>query len=207
MAGAVSGVDSRERPLPWACSGPSLAEPVGLPSTVCVPTKPRHRAWGQPLGSGATARPWPAADDLARPEPAETLPRHCGTKTKKPLSQRDHACENCGANGDRDLVSAAVGTCVVFTDATDPRTARVDPELASRFGDWLAAQQEALTRSTSTAEPTHVGTGSVGSHAVAAAGYEDPDRPTPDTATPAVTSPAQAEPAPSMSHHHLRLIS
>ena len=132
----------------------------------------------------------------------------CGTKTKKPLSQRTHDCESCGATGNRDLISAALGTCVMFATPTDPRTASVDPELATRFGAWLATQQEALHRSTSTTTPppTGVGTGRTGSHlAVAAAGDVDPDRPTPEQTPSQVTSPDQTHPEPTM--NQLRFIS
>ena len=52
----------------------------------------------------------------------------CGARAKKPLSQRWHSC-TCGAEGDRDLVSALLAACVTVTDPDDPKTARLDPAL------------------------------------------------------------------------------
>jgi len=50
----------------------------------------------------------------------------CGHRVKKDLSTRAHDCGACGFSGDRDLVSAALDTCVVSTDLSDPFSARVD---------------------------------------------------------------------------------
>jgi hypothetical protein len=50
----------------------------------------------------------------------------CGKRARKGLGQRTHVCASCGFTGDRDLVAAALGTCVVHTDLSDPLTARVD---------------------------------------------------------------------------------
>ncbi len=50
----------------------------------------------------------------------------CGRRSKKDLSTRVHRCDVCGFTGHRDLVSAALGTCVVRTDLSDPRSARVN---------------------------------------------------------------------------------
>ena len=52
----------------------------------------------------------------------------CGARAKKTLSQRWHACA-CGAEGDRDLMSALLAACVTHTDIQDPKTARLDPAL------------------------------------------------------------------------------
>jgi hypothetical protein len=49
----------------------------------------------------------------------------CGHRVQKDLSTRTHRCGACGFRGDRDLVSSALGTCVV-TDPGDPFRARVD---------------------------------------------------------------------------------
>ncbi|MHB1823324.1 MAG: hypothetical protein ACYCTL_12280, partial [Acidimicrobiales bacterium] len=48
------------------------------------------------------------------------------------LSERVHACVNCGLVADRDLVSAALGSFVVFSDPSDPASARVGYELSRR---------------------------------------------------------------------------
>jgi transposase len=50
----------------------------------------------------------------------------CGQRARKGLGQRTHVCASCGFTGDRDLVAAALGTCVVHTDLADPLSARVD---------------------------------------------------------------------------------
>jgi ribosomal protein L37E len=50
----------------------------------------------------------------------------CGRRAKKDLSTRTHVCTACGFVANRDLVSAALGTCVVCTDLSDPRSARVN---------------------------------------------------------------------------------
>jgi transposase len=49
----------------------------------------------------------------------------CGRRARKDLSTRSHVCVACGFCGDRDLVSAALGTCVVHEDAAAPASARV----------------------------------------------------------------------------------
>jgi hypothetical protein len=49
----------------------------------------------------------------------------CGHRVQKDQSTRTHHCGACGFGGDRDLVSSALGTCVV-TDLDDPSSARVD---------------------------------------------------------------------------------
>ncbi len=49
----------------------------------------------------------------------------CGRRVKKDLSNRTHRCDSCMFSGNRDLVAAALGTCVV-TDLNDPLSARVD---------------------------------------------------------------------------------
>lgn len=134
----------------------------------------------------------------------------CGNREKKPLSQRDHDCRTCGVRGDRDLVSAAMGTCVAFADPDDPRSARVDPNLAAAFGRWLQdpAQQEALVRSTSTAAPASAGTGKAGSHLrVAAAGHAEPWPPHPVHRHPCGDVAGPGEPAAAMNRKQLRFIS
>jgi hypothetical protein len=54
----------------------------------------------------------------------------CRARVPKPLAQRTHDCPHCAPHGDRDIVSAALAACVTLADPDDPRTARVDVELA-----------------------------------------------------------------------------
>lgn len=59
---------------------------------------------------------------------ATALSSHClcGQRKKKDLSERRHVCATCGFTGDRDLVSAAIGTCVVSAESGTPSSARVN---------------------------------------------------------------------------------
>ena len=66
----------------------------------------------------------------------------CGARVPKTLAQRTHHCPACGLRGDRDITSAMLAACVHLTDPDDPRTARVDFELAHALRAWLASQQE-----------------------------------------------------------------
>jgi hypothetical protein len=66
----------------------------------------------------------------------------CGHRVKKTLAQRTHHCTRCGLKADRDIVSAILAACVDLTDPNDPRTARVDYQLAHALHAWLAPQQE-----------------------------------------------------------------
>jgi hypothetical protein len=66
----------------------------------------------------------------------------CGARVPKTLAQRTHDCPHCGLRGDRDIVAAALAACVRLADPDDPRTARVDFELAHALRAWLASQQE-----------------------------------------------------------------
>jgi hypothetical protein len=66
----------------------------------------------------------------------------CGARMAKTLAQRIHDCPQCGLQGDRDIVSAALAACVTLTDPDDPRTARIDYGLAHALRAWLASQQE-----------------------------------------------------------------
>jgi hypothetical protein len=45
-------------------------------------------------------------------------------------------------HADRDIVSAALAACVELDDPDDPRTARVDNQLAHALNAGLASQQE-----------------------------------------------------------------
>jgi hypothetical protein len=75
---------------------------------------------------------------------ATAMSQHClcGARVPKTLKQRTHHCRECGLQGDRDIVSAALAACVELTDPHDPRTARVDYRLALALRDGLASQQE-----------------------------------------------------------------
>jgi hypothetical protein len=83
----------------------------------------------------------------------------CGHRASKDLSTRTHSCAACGFSGDRDLVSAALGTCVRHIDVTAPTSARVD---FTKSAVLLAAlspspltngHQDALTSQTCPLEP------------------------------------------------------
>jgi hypothetical protein len=66
----------------------------------------------------------------------------CGARVAKTLAQRTHDCPHCGLRGDRDIVSAALAACVTLANSEDPRTARVDYQLAHALRAGLASQQE-----------------------------------------------------------------
>jgi hypothetical protein len=66
----------------------------------------------------------------------------CGVRVPKTLAQRTHDCPHCGLRADRDVASAMLAACVRLADPDDPRTARVDFELAHALRAWLASQQE-----------------------------------------------------------------
>ena len=90
----------------------------------------------------------------------------CGARVPKPLAQRTGVCPHCGLHGDRDIVSAAVATCVTLTDPDDPRTARVHYRLAHALRAGLASQQEwegSVNRHQPPASPD-AGTARTGSH-------------------------------------------
>jgi hypothetical protein len=63
----------------------------------------------------------------------------CGARVGKTLALRIHHCPHCGLHGDRDIVSAVLAACVTLTDPDDPRTARVDYQLAHALRAWLAS--------------------------------------------------------------------
>jgi hypothetical protein len=62
----------------------------------------------------------------------------CGRRAKKDLGERVHRCASCGFTGHRDMVSAALGTCVVHTDVSDPRSARVNYAMSATLQAELA---------------------------------------------------------------------
>ncbi len=66
----------------------------------------------------------------------------CGNRVPKTLAQRTHVCDHCGLIADRDITSAMLTACIDLTDPDDPRTARVDYQLAHALRAWLASQQD-----------------------------------------------------------------
>ncbi len=75
----------------------------------------------------------------------------CGRHAKKDLSTRVHHCAGCGLTGQRDLVSAALGTCVEHADVSDPRSARVN--YASAAAVLAALKVVPITQSPTTSTP------------------------------------------------------
>jgi hypothetical protein len=66
----------------------------------------------------------------------------CGARVPKTLAQRTHDCPHCGLHADRDVTAAMLAACIDVADPDDPRTARVDFDLAHALRAWLASQQE-----------------------------------------------------------------
>ena len=103
----------------------------------------------------------------------------CGHRTKKRLNIRIHACKQCGFTADRDDTSALLGAATMFTDVTDPSTARVDYLRAARIADAItvpSGQQEGRDRSTPGPQPAHTSVrkgnqGSTSSRRNASAGH------------------------------------
>jgi hypothetical protein len=50
----------------------------------------------------------------------------CGSRVAKTLADRVHRCPRCGLEGDRDAVSAVLGSFIVLERAAEPAVARVD---------------------------------------------------------------------------------
>jgi len=50
----------------------------------------------------------------------------CGSRVPKTLADRVHRCPSCGLEGDRDAVSAVLGSFIVFDRPGEPDSARVD---------------------------------------------------------------------------------
>jgi hypothetical protein len=98
-----------------------------------------------------------------------SLSQHClcGARVPKTLAQRTHDCPHCGLRGDRDIVSAALAACVTLANREDPRTARVDYQLAHALRAGLASQQEwegSVNRHQPLAPPDGAGSARTGSH-------------------------------------------
>jgi hypothetical protein len=104
----------------------------------------------------------------------------CGARVAKRLGDRVHACGACGLRGDRDAVAAVLASFVVFGDASESASARVDyvatahalPAIRtalsiSSFSGWqdtlsestglLAREGSFLTWSTSTPDASSCG--------------------------------------------------
>ncbi len=90
----------------------------------------------------------------------------CGARVPKTLAQRTHDCLQCGLRADRDVTSAVLAACVELTDPGDPRTARVNYELAHALRAGLVSQQEREGSVNRHQSPTPHGIGSAraGSH-------------------------------------------
>jgi hypothetical protein len=125
----------------------------------------------------------------------------CGARVGKTLDQRTHDCPYCGLRGDRDIVSAALAACVELTDPDDPRTARVDYDLAHALRAWLASQQEwegSVNRHQPPVPPEGAGSARTGSrHPVASAEQAALGPPPNRPATPGRRGPSRKQPAPS----------
>ena len=61
----------------------------------------------------------------------------CGARVKKDLGERVHRCASCGLVGDRDLVSAALGTCVTPATTEDEHDV-VDSAIATAMRQMIA---------------------------------------------------------------------
>ena len=83
---------------------------------------------GVPSRAGVGA----ASASHRRPSP-DPSPMHLAPRT------RPHTCLVCGLRGDRDLVSAALGTCVQLSDPRDAGTALVDYTRAAALLGALTA--------------------------------------------------------------------
>jgi hypothetical protein len=126
----------------------------------------------------------------------------CGQRVPKTLAQRTHHCPHCGLHADRDIVSAALASCVQFADRDDPRTARVDYRLAHALRAGLASQQEwegSVNRHQRPASPD-VGSARTGSHHPVASAEQaaldpPPNRPDPQ---PRRHGTSRKQPAPKL---------
>jgi hypothetical protein len=125
----------------------------------------------------------------------------CGSRVPKTLAQRTHDCPHCGLHGDRDIVAAILGACVSLTHPDDPRTARVDFELAHALRAWLASQQEwegSVNRHQPPPSPD-AGSARTGSHhPVASAEQGALGLPPNSPGTPGRRGPSRKQPAPKL---------
>jgi hypothetical protein len=126
----------------------------------------------------------------------------CGDRVPKTLAQRTHDCGHCGLRADRDIVSAVLGACVGLADPDDPRTARVDYQLAHALRAGLASQQEregSVNRHQPPASPD-AGAARTGSHSSVASAEQAAPGPPPNRPgrKPGRRGTSRKQPAPKL---------
>jgi hypothetical protein len=126
----------------------------------------------------------------------------CGARVPKTLAQRTHVCPHCGLHRDRDIVAAILAACVTLADPDDPRTARVDFELAHALRAWLASQQEwegSVNRHQPPPSPD-AGSARTGSHQLVASAEQAALGPPPNSPSqkPGRRGPSRKQPAPKL---------
>lgn len=77
----------------------------------------------------------------------------CGARVPKGLADRAHRCASCGLVAGRDATSAAVGSFTVFSDPSEPSTARVDYTRAAKALS-VPGLQVALSESSASPSPS-----------------------------------------------------
>jgi Putative transposase DNA-binding domain len=126
----------------------------------------------------------------------------CGARVPKTLAQRIHDCPHCGLRADRDIVSAALAACVELTDPDDPRSARVDYQLAHALRAGRASQQEwegSVNRHQPPAAPAAGSARTASHHRVASAEQAALDPPPNSTGTqPVRRGTSRKQPAPKL---------
>ena len=125
----------------------------------------------------------------------------CGQRVPKPLAQRTHHCPHCGLRADRDATSTILAACVELTDPDDPRTARVDFELAHALRAGLASQQEwegSVNRHQPPAAPVAESARTGSHHPVASAERAALGPPPNRPGTPGRHGPSRKQPAPKL---------
>jgi hypothetical protein len=134
---------------------------------------------------------------------ATAMSQHClcGNRVPKALAQRTHHCPECGLQGGRDIVSAALAACVELADPDDPRTARVDYRLALALRDGLDSQQEwegSVNRHQSPPSPNGRSTRTGSHHPVASAEQAALSLPPHRPGTPGRRGPSRKQPTPKL---------
>jgi hypothetical protein len=125
----------------------------------------------------------------------------CGQRVPKTLAQRTHHCPHCGLRADRDATSAILAACIELTDPDDPRTARVDFELAHALRAGLASQQEwegSVNRHQPPAAPVAESARTGSHHPVASAERAALGPPPNRPGTPGRHGPSRKQPAPKL---------
>jgi hypothetical protein len=147
-----------------------------------------------------------AGGELYRADTRSTaMSQHClcGQRVPKTLAQRTHHCPACGLRADRDVTAAVLAACVDLSDPDDPRTARVDYQLAHALRAGLASQQEregSVNRHQPPAPPDGAGPARTGSHHPVASAEQaalgpPPNRPGP---TPGRRGPSRKQQHPKL---------